>query len=136
MKNDRKKLNLKNIIITHVINNKKEYIIILLLFIIGLFFGVLFINNVKEEQFNNISNYLNDFVEKLKSIENIDSIALLKSSIIQNMILVLMLWFFGTTVIRNPHSVRINNIQRFLPWIYHFILYKCVGDIKGTGFYI
>lgn len=136
MKNNRKKLNLKSIIITHVINNKKEYIIILLLFIIGLFFGVMFVNNVKEEQFNNISNYLNSFVEKLKSIENIDSISLLKTSIIQNLILAILLWFFGTTVIRNTSCFRPCNIQRFLPRVYNFGMYKCTRYVKRTCLYI
>ncbi len=104
MKNNRRSYKIKSAIATHIINNKKEYIIMLLLFIIGIFLGVLFINNVKEEQFNNISNYINTFVEKLKSLESIDTISLLKSSIIQNLLLVLALWFFGTTVIRDSYS--------------------------------
>ena len=104
MKNNAKRLNLNKAIITHIINNKKEYIIMLLLFVIGLFFGVLFINNVNEEKFSNISNYLNTFVEKFKSLENLNSMALLKSSIFQNIVLAVILWFFGTTVIRNFYS--------------------------------
>ena len=102
MKNTRKKLNIKSLILSHIANNKKEYIIVLLFFIIGLFLGVLFINNIQEEQYNNISTYLNGFVEKLKGIEHIDSISLLKSSLLQNLILAVILWFFGTTVIGIP----------------------------------
>ncbi|MBR3255473.1 MAG: hypothetical protein IKF97_04575 [Clostridia bacterium] len=105
MKNNRKRFNIKSTFITHIINNKKEYIIMLLLFIIGIFLGVLFINNIKEEQFNNISNYINNFVEKLKNLESIDTISLLKSSVIENLLLVLALWFFGTTVIRNSNCI-------------------------------
>ena len=105
MKNNRKAKKIKSLIITHIINNKKEYIIMLLLFVIGLLLGVLFINNTKEEQFNNITNYINNFVEKFKNIENIDSINLLKNSIIENVILAVIIWFFGTTVIRNTSSI-------------------------------
>lgn len=105
MKNNRKKSMIKSAIATHIINNKKEYIIMLLLFVIGIFLGVLFINNAKDEQFNSISNYINNFVEKLKNIETIDSINLLKISILQNILVVVAIWFFGTTVIRNSSSV-------------------------------
>lgn len=104
MKNHRKKLMIKQVVSQHIINYKKEYIIMLLLFIIGLFLGVLFINNVKDDQFNSINTYINNFVDKLKNVETIDSISLLKSSIIENLLLVLSLWFFGTTVIRYSNS--------------------------------
>ena len=102
MKNIRKKTGIKELIKQHVISNKKEYIIMLLLFIIGIFLGVLFINNVQDEQFNNISSYINNFVEKLKATDNLDSISILKGSLIKNAILAVGLWFFGTTVIGIP----------------------------------
>lgn len=105
MINNRKSIKLKSVIINYIINNKKEYLIMLILFIIGLFLGVLYINNIKDDQFNNISNYINNFVEKLKGFETIDTGSLLKTSIIQNLLLVVSLWFFGTTVIRNSCSV-------------------------------
>ena len=44
----RKKVrNITKIIKEHVLNNSKEYIIVTLIFIIGIFLGVLFINNTK-----------------------------------------------------------------------------------------
>ena len=48
MKN--KGIKIKDTIKQHVSNNSKEYIIVTLLFIIGIFLGVLFINNVGEAQ--------------------------------------------------------------------------------------
>ena len=56
MRDTRKKVGIKNLILLHIISNKKIYLVMLLLFIIGIFLGVLFINNVQEEQYNNISN--------------------------------------------------------------------------------
>ena len=47
---------IKEIIKQHVINNKKEYVIVTLLFIIGIFFGVLFVNNVNESQKQRLQN--------------------------------------------------------------------------------
>ena len=40
--------NMKETIKKHILNNKKEYIIVTLLFIIGIFLGVLFVNNINE----------------------------------------------------------------------------------------
>lgn len=47
MKNIKKTLKLKDIIVNHIASNSKEYIIVTLLFIIGIFLGVLFVNNIK-----------------------------------------------------------------------------------------
>ena len=44
-----KGIKIKNTIKEHIINNSKEYIIIFIIFIIGIFLGVFFINNSNEE---------------------------------------------------------------------------------------
>ena len=59
----RKNLKIVEIIKQHVINNSKEYIIVALLFIIGIFLGVLFVNNIQEAQRVEISSYFNNFIE-------------------------------------------------------------------------
>ena len=86
----------------HVINNKKEYAIVSILFVIGIFLGVFFINNVGQEPKTLITEYLNQFIDKLKSTEDLNLIELLKTSIGQNIILAISLWFFGTTIIGIP----------------------------------
>ncbi len=86
----------------HVINNKKEYILVSLLFIIGIFLGVLFINHVQEGQRVEITQYFSAFVEKMKNTQNLDYMELLKTSVGQNLLLAIVLWFFGTTVIGIP----------------------------------
>lgn len=129
MRNKRRKSKLKQIIKNYLIVNKKQYIIITLLFVIGIFFGVLCINNIKEEQFTNVSNYVGGFIEKLKQIENVDFLKLLKTSILQNFYLALSLFFFGTTVVG-------------LPVVFGIIIYRgfCLGytisscvAVLGTG---
>ena len=97
-----KSLKIKEIIIKHILNNKKEYIIVTLLFIIGIFVGVFFVNNLDENSRTGVQEYLNNFIEKFKQIEKLDNISLLKTSIIQNIIFGVILWFFGTTVIGIP----------------------------------
>ena len=97
-----KRLKLVKIIKEHVINNKKEYFIVILLFIIGIFLGVFFVNNMEEVQKTEVTNYMNTFVDKMKNVQNLNYAGLLKSSIGQNILLAIILWFFGTTVIGIP----------------------------------
>ena len=63
-----KRLAIKDTIFTHVQNNSKEYIIVTLIFIIGLFLGVMFINNISEYQMTEVSSYLTNFIEKIRKI--------------------------------------------------------------------
>lgn len=93
---------IKSIIKQHILNNSREYIIVTLIFIIGIFLGVLFVNNINEIQRSDVTTYFSSFLEKTKNTENIDKLELIKTSIIQNILLAITLWFFGTTVIGIP----------------------------------
>lgn len=105
MKNYRKKFKIRDIIFEHIIENKKGYLIILVLFLIGIFLGVLFINNSSEEQLENINNYIKSFVDKFNSIQDLNSGILLKDSIIQIGIFAISIWFLGTTLIRYSNCI-------------------------------
>lgn len=111
-----KRINIGKIIGEHIINNSKEYIIVLLMFIIGIFAGVLFINNMHSEQNTQVTVYLTNFIDKFKNAENINNVEILKNSISQNILLICILWFFGTTVIG-------------LPIVFGIVLYRgfCLG---------
>jgi uncharacterized membrane protein SpoIIM required for sporulation len=98
-----KRLNIKSTIYNHIANNSKEYILVTLIFLVGIFLGVMFINNTQETQMSEITSYLNNFIDKLKNTENLESFELLKTTIVENIILAVTLWFFGTTVIRNTN---------------------------------
>ena len=100
-----KKYKRLNLMYEHISNNKKEYILVTLIFIIGIFFGVMFINNVQESTKTEIITYFNNFIEKFKSIEKLDNIEMIKTLILQNSILAVTLWFLGTTVIRHTNSI-------------------------------
>lgn len=97
-----KRIKILDIIKEHVINNKKEYMLVTLLFIIGIFIGVFFVNNIEETQKSEITTYINTFMEKMKNTESLDYMELLKTSMGQNILLAIVLWFFGTTVIGIP----------------------------------
>lgn len=111
-----KRVKILEIIKEHVFNNKKEYLIVSLLFIIGIFLGVLFVNHVQEAQKLEITTYLSTFMDKMKNAENLNHMELLKNSMGQNIMLAIVLWFFGTTVIG-------------LPVVFGLVLYRgfCLG---------
>lgn len=62
----------------------------------------MFINNCKEEQESTIIIYISDFIQKFKTIENIDKTELLIISTKSNIALALTLWLAGTTIIGMP----------------------------------
>lgn len=86
----------------HIKNNIKEYLIITIIFLIGIIIGVIFINNTNEAEKNQISEYITTFINCLKTDYTIDSNELLKSSIINNIILLILIWFMGMAVIGIP----------------------------------
>lgn len=116
-----KRLKIWDTIVNHVINNKKEYILVTLLFLVGIFLGVMFINNSKETQLTEITDYMQQFIEKLKNTQNLETSTLLKTTIMQNIVLAITLWFFGTTVIG-------------IPIVFGIIMYKgfCLGYTIAT----
>lgn len=102
MKKYKKVSNLMSTMITYSKNNSKEYILVILIFLIGLLMGVMFINNSSKENENIIVTYILDFVEKFKSIENIDKASLVADSIKNNLLLAIIIWLAGTTIIGMP----------------------------------
>lgn len=97
-----RKITLMDIIKKHIIQNYKEYMIIMIFFIIGIFLGVFFINQIKDEQRAEIHQYLSEFINNMKNTTDIDETAVLKSSIYDKIWLTIAIWFFGTTIIGIP----------------------------------
>ena len=102
MRNKRNKSKIKEIFLSHIERNKREYFIVIVLFFIGFLLGILFINHVNETQKEQISSYINQFVENIKQGNIINKGALLKQSIGENILLVVILWFAGMSVIGMP----------------------------------
>lgn len=90
------------VLYNHIINNKRGYFIMSILFFIGLLVGVLFINNTSDVKLEEINTYLKDMVKNIKSYENIDFRKLFKQSIFSNFIIIIMLWFGASTIIGIP----------------------------------
>lgn len=117
-----KKNNYLEIIYNNILKNKKIYIILLILLFIGIVLGVFFVNNCDENERNEISEYINNFITTLKNNNSIDEKELIKASLQKNILIGIVLWFVGSTIIG-------------LPLIYFFVVYKglCIGyTISGT----
>ena len=98
------------VILKNLQENKKIYILLLIFLFIGIVLGVFFINNSDEAQKNEVSEYINNFVTTLKNNNSIDKNDLINVSFKRNILMGIILWFIGSTIIG-------------LPLIYFFVLY-------------
>lgn len=83
-----------------ILNNIKSYFIVIIIFAVGVFLGVLFINQMQDK--SEIEKYINTYIDETKTIQNGNYISELQKDILNNIILVLALWFAGTTIIGIP----------------------------------
>lgn len=129
-----KRLKIWDTIGNHVANNKKEYILVTLIFLVGIFLGVMFINNSKENQLSEISSYFNNFIDKLKNTEKLETMAILKTTLLENIMLAVTLWFFGTTVIGIPIVFGIIMYRGFCLGYSIATIISVIGGGKGILF--
>lgn len=91
-----------NAIKTHIVNNIKEYTILILIFIIGLTVGSLVLNNSEDSQREEISAYFTDFTESVKSGKKVDYHKMISSIMKKNIILIVIMTFLGVSIIGSP----------------------------------
>ncbi len=102
VKNDiYKRYNVKkqSIILNHIQNNIKEYLIASIIFIIGILLGIVVVNNLNEMQADNIHTYITDVVSQLKNNKNLNKRQLFIDDIKRDVIAVTLMWILGSTVI-------------------------------------
>lgn len=92
----------RQIILNYIKQNKREYTLVVMLFIIGIIMGVIWINKSNQWQTEEISIYINGFVKNMKENTQINQLELLKQGLVTNLILVVTIWFVGSTVIGLP----------------------------------
>lgn len=105
---------LGKILLQHITSNLKDYLILSIVFIIGVMVGVIFINNSNEQSKNEISGYINGFIDTIKD-ENyeIDKWKLTKMSILENLKNVAIIWAAGSTIIGIPVIYVITSYKGF-----------------------
>lgn len=115
-----------------ILNNARSYFIVLIIFAVGVFLGVMFINQMQDK--GEIEKYINTYIDETKGLENGDYLAELQKDIFSNIGLVLALWFAGTTIIGIPIVLGIILIRGFC---LGYTIASCVfvlGKMKGIVF--
>lgn len=82
--------------------NYKEYILIGIIFLIGMFIGVMIINNSNKFETEKIGLYLEGFITNFQSTKEINKMQLIGTSIKNNLILAISIWIAGTTIVGLP----------------------------------
>ena len=131
----RQKGNVKDLIIRHLYDNFKLYLIVIIIFIIGIVAGVIFINNVNGEQATEIQNYITEFINLLKQDYHIDTGLLLKKSLSDNLILIITMWLLGSTVIGIPIVMGIVLFRGFCIGYSVSAIIATLGVQKGILFF-
>lgn len=102
MRKNKISLNLRNMIEQYIKNNIYNYILVILAFLIGILAGILIINNYSNEKKEIICNYVVSFFYKFYSTNDLDQNKLLVYAMLNNFILISILYIAGTTIIGMP----------------------------------
>ena len=116
----------------NILNNTKSYFIVIIIFTVGIFLGVMFINQTENK--SEIEKYINTYVDETKALQNGDYLGELQKDIKSNIILVFLLWFSGTTIIGIPIVL---GIILFRGFCLGYTIASCVyvlGKMKGIIF--
>ncbi len=89
----------QSVLLEYVLKNKKSFLLILVLFILGVMFGIGFINSADSSQIDEIKKYVTELVENIKTYDNINKTELFSQSLTQNALTILLIWFLGCTII-------------------------------------
>lgn len=85
----------------HIYNNLQVYILLIIIFLIGLALGIVAINNSDESSKEKIITYIESFAHRVQT-ENIEIQTCLWQSIKRNVIIILILLLLGYTIIGGP----------------------------------
>ena len=96
----KRKLEIFTVIRDDIVNNTKSYFIVFVIFVVGVFLGVMFVNQIGDKR--EIEDYINTYIDETKSIQNGNYFGELQNDVKNNIVLVLLLWFAGTTIIGIP----------------------------------
>ena len=124
------------VITNYFIENIKSYTFVAIIFVIGIALAIVFINNLEETQRNEISTYITTFTNSLKDGYTINKATLFTSSAWKNIILCIIMWFAGSTVIGIPIVLGIVAYRGFCIGYTVLALTFTYGTGSGTIFFL
>ena len=87
---------MKNIIISHISENKKKYLLLIFIFVIGVILGFIFLRVLPKKNSEELLKFLDDtFNSILSSEKSFDSLAYFYSSMLEDLKLYLCLYILG-----------------------------------------
>ena len=90
---------MRKVLIEYIIKNRKNFIVITILFCVGIIIGTFLVNNSNEYQKTEITENIMNLMSKIKESQNINNSELLLLSIEENVSTILIIWFLGCTII-------------------------------------
>lgn len=90
---------MKKVLYEYILRNRKNYIVLLVLFFIGITAGIVIINNLSDNSKLELNSYLNDVILGIKEGSNLNKTDMLFISIKDNIKDILIIWFLGCTII-------------------------------------
>lgn len=131
----RQKNNIKELILRHIYDNIKLYLIVIIILVVGIIAGVVFVNNTSAEEAQEIQNYIIEFINLLKQGNSIDTGQLLKKSLGDNITLIIIMWLIGSTVIGIPIVMGIVLFRGFCIGYSVSAIIASIGVQKGILFF-
>lgn len=131
----RQKNNIKELILRHIYDNIKLYLIVIIILVVGIVAGVVFVNNTSAEEAQEIQNYITEFINLLKQGNRIDTGQLLKKSLGDNITLIIIMWLLGSTVIGIPIVMGIVLFRGFCIGYSVSAIIASIGVQKGILFF-
>ena len=126
----------KNEIITTIKNDisshTKAYFIVVIIFTVGVFLGVFFVN--QKESKEDIEKYIHSYIDETKQIQNGNYFEELQKDIKSKIGLTILLWFAGTTIVGIPIVL---GIILFRGFCLGYTIASCIftlGKVKGIIF--
>lgn len=132
----KRKNSIKEAILRHLYDNIKLYLIVIIILVIGITVGVVFINNINADGATEIKNYITDFINQIKQGYRVDTGELLKKSLSDNLILIVIMWLLGSTVVGIPIVLGIVLFRGFCIGYSVSAIIASLGVQKGILFFL
>ena len=126
----------RSVLLDYVFKNKKNFLLIIGIFLFGLIFGIFFINNANSVQIEEIKEYVSNLIKNIKSYENINKTELLAQSLTQNILFIVLIWFLGCTIIGSIFVFVAIGYRGFSLGYTISSIIACLGIKKGCTFTI
>lgn len=109
-----------SVLLEYVFKNKKSFIIIITIFFVGMVIGIFLVNNANYNQKEEILEYVQKLEENIKGTSDLDTSKLLFTSLKENIILIIIIWFLGCTIVGSVFIYLAVGYKGIMLRIYYF----------------